>query len=335
MRRSPPEFWAQPGPLPALLAPLGWAYAAAGRLRRAATTPWRAPVPVLCVGNLVVGGAGKTPVAIDLAQRLLKRGERPHLLSRGYGGALTGPIQVDATRHDYRAVGDEALLLARVALTWIARDRVAGAKAAAAAGATVLVLDDGFQNPGLVQDLKLVVIDGLYGFGNGHVLPAGPLREPAAAGLARADAVVVMGDGDAGLARLPGGPPLLRASLLPTSDPSAFNGARVVAFAGIGRPRKFFETLERLGSSILARHAFADHQPYSSAMLAPILAEADRLGAQILTTEKDWVRIPKELRDRIAALAVRVSWDSASEVEVLLDRLSTHRATRGEPAPAR
>jgi tetraacyldisaccharide 4'-kinase len=334
MRRSPPEFWARPGPLPALLAPLGWAYAAAGRLRRAATTPWQAPVPVLCVGNLVVGGAGKTPVAMDLAQRLLTRGERPHLLSRGYGGALASPIQVDAMRHDYRAVGDEALLLARVAPTWIARDRAAGAKAAVAAGATVLVLDDGFQNPSLVQDLKLVVIDGHYGFGNGHVLPAGPLREPAAAGLARADAVVVMGDGNAGLTPPPG-PPLLRASLLPTSDPAAFKGARVVAFAGIGRPRKFFETLEWLGSSILARHAFADHQPYSSAMLAPILAEAERLGAQILTTEKDWVRIPEEFRARITPVPVYVSWDGAREVEALLDRLSIHRATRGEPAPAR
>ena len=167
MRRSPPEFWERPGPLPALLAPLGWAYAAAGRLRRAATTPWRAPVPVLCVGNLVVGGAGKTPVAMDLVKRLLRRGERPHLLSRGYGGTLTGPIQVDATRHHYRDVGDEALLLARVAPTWIARDRAAGARAAVAAGATVLVLDDGFQNPRLVQDLTFLVVDGLYGFGNG------------------------------------------------------------------------------------------------------------------------------------------------------------------------
>jgi len=154
-------------------------------------------------------------------------------------------------------------------------------------------------------------------------------------GLARADAVVVMGEGDPGLAQLPGGPPRLRACLLPTSDPSAFKGARVVAFAGIGRPRKFFDTLERLGSTILARHAFADHQPYSSAMLAPILAEAERLGAQILTTEKDWVRIPEELRDRITPVPVTVSWDSAREVEALLDQLFTHRAARGEPATAR
>jgi tetraacyldisaccharide 4'-kinase len=331
MRRSPPEFWERPGPLPTLLAPLGWAYASAGRLRRSVATPWRTPVPVLCVGNLVVGGAGKTPVAMDLAQRLIERGGRPHLLSRGYGGSLAGPVRVDPARHGYRDVGDEALLLARVAPTWIARDRAAGARAAVAAGATALVLDDGFQNPSLMQDLKFVVVDGRYGFGNGRVLPAGPLREPAAAGLARADAVVVMGDGDSSFARSAGGPPLLRAYLLPVSDPSAFKGIRAIAFAGIGRPRKFFDLLESLGATVVARHGFADHEPYSAAMLEPILAEAARLGVPVLTTEKDWVRVPAELRDRVAPVPVRVSWDSAREVEALLDRLVV-KARRGEPA---
>lgn len=334
MRRSPPEFWERAGPLPTLLAPLGWAYAAASRLRRAVATPWRAPVPVLCVGNLVVGGAGKTPVAMDLAQRLAQRGARPHLLSRGYTGSLAGPVRVDPARHGYREVGDEALLLARIAPTWVARDRAAGAKAAVAAGATVLVLDDGFQNPSLAQDLKIVVVDGLYAFGNGRVLPAGPLREPAAAGLARADAVVVMGDGDSRFARLPGGPSPLRAYLMPVSDPSAFKGARVVAFAGIGQPRKFFASLEQLGATVVARHAFADHQPYTAAMLQPILAEAVRVGAQVLTTEKDWVRVPRELRDRITPVPVRVSWDSAREVEALLEKLLTQMSARAEPAPA-
>ena len=335
MRRSPPEFWERTGPLPTLLAPLGWAYAAAGRLRRAVARPWRAPVPVLCVGNLVVGGAGKTPVAMDLAQRLIERGARPHLLSRGYTGELAGPVQVDTARHTYREVGDEPLLLARVAPTWIARDRAAGAKAAVAAGATALVLDDGLQNPSLVQDLKFVVVDSRYGFGNGRVLPAGPLREPAVSGLARADAVVVMGDGDSLFARIEGGPPLLRAYLLPVSDPSALKGLRAVAFAGIGRPRKFFESLEWLGATVVSAHAFADHQPYSAAMLEPILAEAARLGVSVLTTEKDWVRIPGELREKVTPVPVRVSWDSAREVEALLDRLFTIKAARGEPAAAR
>jgi tetraacyldisaccharide 4'-kinase len=334
MRRSPPEFWDRGGVLPTLLAPLGWAYGSLGQLRRAAVTPWRTPVPVLCVGNLVVGGAGKTPVALDLTQRLVARGEHPHLLSRGYGGALAGPVQVDLARHGYGDVGDEALLLARVAPTWIAHDRAAGARAAVAAGATVLVLDDGFQNPSLVQDLKLVVIDGAYGLGNGHVMPAGPLREPAAAGLARAEAVVVMGAGDAGLARVAGGLPVLRAQLAAASNASDFKGTRVVAFAGIGRPRKFFELLDRLGAEVAARHEFPDHQPYSSDMLEPILTEAARLGAQALTTEKDWVRVPPELRDRVTPVPVLVSWEDARQAEALLDRLLSRKVARGGPAPA-
>ena len=320
MRRSPPEFWERGGPLPTLLAPLGWAYGAVGRIRQAAATPWRAPVPVLCVGNLVVGGAGKTPVALELAERLLSRGERPHLLSRGYGGRLTGPIQVDTARHGDREVGDEALLLARVAPTWIARDRAAGAKAAIAAGATVLVLDDGFQNASLVQDLKLLVIDGLYRFGNGHVLPAGPLREPAPSGLARADAVVIMGEGESGIEGLAGSLPVLRAHLVLRAGAPALRGARIVAFAGIGRPQKFFTFLDGLGASVLARYAFADHQPYGAGDLDPILAEAARIGAQVLTTEKDWVRIPREFQDRIAPVPVTVRWDDTAMLDSLLDK---------------
>jgi len=335
MRHSPPEFWERQGPLPLLLAPLGWAYGAAGRLRRAAARPWRAPVPVLCVGNLVVGGAGKTPVVLDLARRLLARGERPHLLSRGYGGSLAGPVRVDPARHGYREVGDEALLLARVAPSWIANDRAAGAKAAIAAGATVLVLDDGFQNPSLVQDLKFVVVDATYGFGNGYILPAGPLREPAASGLARADAVVVMGDGEAGIHRMLGSLPVLRAHLVLRQGTQSLQGARVVAFAGIGRPHKFFEFLDQLGARVVARHAFADHQPYGSDALEPILTEAAREGAQALTTEKDGVRIPAELRDRITLVPVVVQWDDAAVVETLLEQRLTPRVAHGPAASAR
>jgi tetraacyldisaccharide 4'-kinase len=271
---------------------------------------------------------------MDLTQRLIERGRRPHLLSRGYTGSLAGPVQVDPARHTHREVGDEALLLARVAPTWIARDRAAGAKAAVSAGASALVLDDGLQNPSLVQDLSVVVVDGVYGFGNGRVIPAGPLREPATAGLARADAVVVMGDGDPPVTRPSGGPPVLRAHLFPVSDPAAFKGGRVVAFAGIGRPRKFFDSLEWLGATVVARHAFPDHQPYSAAMLEPILAEAARLGLPVLTTEKDWVRIPADLRNRVTPVPVRVSWGSPSEVEALLDKFLTSSVAHGQRAAA-
>jgi tetraacyldisaccharide 4'-kinase len=335
MRRSPPEFWSHGGAWSALLAPAGWLFGAAGTVRRAVTRPWRAPVPVLCVGNLVVGGAGKTPVALDLAQRLAARGAVPHILTRGYGGSLPGPIRVDPAQHSYREVGDEALLLARVAPTWICADRVQSARSAIAAGATVLVLDDGFQNPSLVQDLKFLVVDSVYGLGNGRLIPAGPLREPAASGFARADAIVLMGDGPGDFARLAGGPPVLRACLTPTAEAPALTGARVVAFAGIGRPEKFFATLGLFDAEVVGRHPFPDHQPYSQLMLEGILAEAERAAARVVTTEKDWVRVPAELRQRIIPIPVRISWDTVSEVTALLGKLLPPQVARGRSAPAR
>src|SRR5689334_953886 len=234
-----PEFWASDGVLPRLLQPFAWAYAAAAAARQAWTRPWRAPVPVICVGNLTVGGAGKTPVTLSLAERLQRQGHRVHILSRGYGGALPGPVAVDTARHDAGAIGDEALLLRAAAPAWVARDRVAGARAAAAAGAGLLLLDDGLQNPTLVKDLALAVVDGGFGFGNCRVLPAGPLREPLAAGLARCDAVILMGRGEAQVAALAAGKPLIRARLV-AENAAEFAGRAVLAFVGIGRPAKFF-----------------------------------------------------------------------------------------------
>src|SRR5690242_5245426 len=237
-----PEFWAHRGLLSTVLEPAAWVYGQAAAARQRWTTPWRAPVPVICVGNLVAGGAGKTPVALSLAQRLAKRGRRVHILSRGYGGRSPGPLAVDPARHTAADVGDEPLLLAEVAPTWVARDRVAGAKAAIAAGAELLLLDDGFQNPTFAKDLSLVVVDGGYGLGNGRVLPAGPLREPLPRGLARADAIVLMGEDSAGVAPITAEKPLCRARLVP-ENPGEVAGRTVVAFAGIGRPEKFFATV--------------------------------------------------------------------------------------------
>ncbi|MGE5766800.1 MAG: tetraacyldisaccharide 4'-kinase, partial [Bacteroidota bacterium] len=212
-----PEFWHSENTAARLLAPLGLAWQAAGAARRAFVRPWRAPVPVICVGNLVAGGAGKTPVVLSLLTLLRARGLRPAALTRGYGGSAAGPLLVDPARHDAATVGDEALLLAATGPTWLARDRVDGAREAVEEGAEVLVMDDGFQNPGLKKDLSLLVVDAGYGFGNGRVMPAGPLRETPAAGFARADAVVIVGGGDvAGIvARLPHGLPVLRARLEP------------------------------------------------------------------------------------------------------------------------
>jgi tetraacyldisaccharide 4'-kinase len=298
------------------LEPAAQAYAALGAARRALTTPWRAPVPVICVGNLVLGGAGKTPVAEALARLLSAAGKEPHILSRGYGGAAAGPLRADPACHTARQIGDEPLLLARVAPVWIARDRAAGARAAVAAGARCLILDDGFQNPSLVQDLALLVIDGGYGLGNGRVVPAGPLREPAGRGLARADAILLMGEDHAQIARRLGRP-ALRAALVPMNGDD-FARRKVVAFAGIGRPEKFFATLEAAGADIAARHAFPDHHPYREAELEVLRDEARARDALMVTTEKDHVRLRPSWRAQISVLAVRVAWRDEAAVSGLL-----------------
>lgn len=314
---SPPEFWSRPGLVPSLLEPAAQAYAALGAARRALATPYRATVPVICVGNLVVGGAGKTPIVESLAGLLLGRRRHPAILSRGYGGGAAGPIQVDPARHDAVAVGDEPLLLARRAPVWVARDRAAGARAAMAAGADCLVMDDGFQNPGLVKDLSLLAIDGGYGFGNGRVLPAGPLREPARQGLARAAAVVLIGEDVAGV--LPAlDKPVLRAALVPRNG-GDFTGTHVIAFAGIGRPEKFFATLEAVGARLLGRVSFPDHHPYGDAELRHLADSAAAQGARLVTTEKDWFRLAPDWRARVATLAVSVKWQDEAAVLALLD----------------
>jgi tetraacyldisaccharide 4'-kinase len=317
-----PEFWAHDN-LPArLLRPLGEAYGLAGRLRRRLARPARATVPVICVGNLVAGGAGKTPVAMALAAQLIARGRRPHLLTRGYGGRLPGPLRVDPARHDAAAVGDEALLLADVAATWCARDRVAGAKAAVAAGADLLIMDDGLQSPWLHQDLALLVVDGAFGFGNQRLLPAGPLREPLAAGFARATAVVQLGDDEVGLeGLLPPRLTRLHARLRAGPDAPDLRDRRVVAFAGIGRPEKFFRSLAEAGALLLARHAFADHHRYRRREVQALLAEAAAKDALCITTVKDRVRLPADLRASITILPVSVSWRDPAALAQVLDRL--------------
>jgi tetraacyldisaccharide 4'-kinase len=319
MRPPPtPDFWAEPGLLPTLLQPLAWGYAAAAAARRAWTRPWRAPVPVICVGNLVAGGAGKTPVALALARRLGAQGRAVHLVSRGYGGRLAGPLAVDGARHHAAEVGDEPLLLAEAAPCWVARDRVAGARAAIAAGARLLLLDDGFQNPSLAKDLSLVVVDGGYGFGNGRVLPAGPLREKLGAGLARADAVVLIDADRAGIAPRLAGKRVLRARLV-AENAAEFAGREVVGFAGIGRPAKFFATLDAAGAKIVARHAFADHHPYGADEMRRLLAEAEGARALLVTTAKDAVRLPPEWRGRVGVLEVAVVFDDPPALDRLVE----------------
>ena len=316
-----PEFWRRDGILPRLLSPLSLVWDWTTERRLADTEAFRAGIPVICVGNIVAGGSGKTPVVLALAQWFRQRGRQAHVLTRGYGGSEVGPRAVDPIRHDSARVGDEALLLAAEATTWVARCRPDGAVAARETGAELLLMDDGFQNPSLAKDLSLVVVDGGYGFGNGRVMPAGPCRERIAAGLARADAVVLVGEDSVGVTARLGGLPILRARLVPGPEAAALQGRRVVAFAGIGRPGKFFATLEDVGATVERTIAFPDHHPYTKAEIEDMLADAETANALLVTTAKDAVRVPRQLRDRLSILTVTLAWDDPGLLSTVLGKV--------------
>lgn len=312
-----PSFWlnppSSPGLLSRLLTPLGAIYAQATRLRVRASG-YRPALPVICVGNLNVGGTGKTPTCIAIAQILSDQGYRPHIVSRGYGGSLHEVTRVDPQRHIAAQTGDEPLLLAAFAPTWIARDRAAGVRAAEADGATHVILDDGFQNPAVTKDLSIVVVDASVGFGNERVLPAGPLREPVGRGLERADLILAIGEkpaldrfGDTWAHRVPC--PIAKARLEVLATGMDWQGLRTVAFAGIGRPERFFDTLRRLGAEVVEAHALDDHQPIAPALFHRLAASAASAGAQLVTTEKDAVRLLPDQRPQVLTLPVRLVFD--------------------------
>jgi len=319
-----PHWWESPQGWPThLLAPAAACYALAATLHRLLSFPRRASVPVISVGNIVAGGAGKTPSVMAIAALLKASDLTPHILSRGYGALLASPVRVDTRAHDARDVGDEALLLARAAPTWVYPKRIQSARRAVEAGANVLVCDDALQHHALHKDINLLVIDGQYGLGNGKLLPAGPLRESLRSALRRVDGIIFIGD-DKHLikARIPVDMPVLHGDIVPVGDVSFLYEKPLIAFAGIARPEKFFASLKQLGANIEAHYTFADHHPFSDEELHALLKEAQQKEARLVTTEKDWVRLPTWMRPHCHTLPVVLRFGHPEAVaQFLLERI--------------
>jgi tetraacyldisaccharide 4'-kinase len=329
MRLEAPAFWyRQRGMLAAALAPLGKLYGRIADAKFARIAPYRSLLPVICIGNFTLGGSGKTPTAIAVASLLASLGARPAFLTRGYGGKSKGPVFVG--KNDGAAdVGDEPLLLADVAPTMIAADRAAGAKAIEATEATAIIMDDGFQNPGLAKDLSLIVVDAGLGIGNGLVMPAGPLRAPLEAQIARADALIVVGAGgnaapleQAFAAR---SMPVLKARIVPRQDKRWLVVLPVIAFAGIAAPEKFYATLGANGARVVAKHSFGDHHRFTRREAAALLKEAEERKAMLVTTEKDFVRITDEegtplgeLKFRCRPFPIAIEFEDEAAAKALL-----------------
>ncbi len=319
-----PGFWTirKPTALARLLQPVGTLYGAVAA-RRMSKPGVRVGAPVVCVGNFVAGGAGKTPTAIALARILIAEGRRVAFLSRGYGGARRAePLRVDPRLHDAAAVGDEPLMLAAVAPCWVAVNRAESARRAVDEGAEVLILDDGLQNPALAKDLVFAVVDGETGFGNGLCLPAGPLRAPLAVQMRHVGALVAVGGEDAAraeIARAAPGRPTFAAGLEPDAFAAAgLIGREVVAFAGIARPEKFYATLRRVGARLVATRDFPDHHRFTARELDALREEASRRLALLVTTEKDQVRLGAKAAQGVATLPVTLRFEEPRAVRELL-----------------
>jgi len=335
-----PFWWyRKKGVLACALSPLGSLYGRMAEARAARVETYRSKLPVICIGNFTAGGAGKTPTVIAIAALLKQLGAKPAFLTCGYGGTNKGPVLV-AKGMSAEEVGDEPLLLAEAAPTIVAADRAAGAKAIEAIDADVIVMDDGFQNPVLAKDLSLIVTDAGAGVGNGLVIPAGPLRAPLEPQMARADALIAIGDGGKAKPLIEAfasqGKPVLKARMEPRQDRRWLSVLPVIGFAGIGLPSKFFDTLRNNGARLIDARAYRDHYRYSERQARSLLKEANDYNAMLVTTEKDWVRLPDddgsdaaELKHRSRPFAIAVKFDDAAAVKELLSDAMKSRTGSG------
>lgn len=337
--REPSWWYAQPGWQSFLLSPFSALYGFIAKRRMRSPAAYRSRLPVICIGNFTAGGSGKTPTAIALASVLRRSGRAPYFLSRGYGGSLAGPVVVDRRDHTAAEVGDEPLLLARHAPTIVARDRGAGARTIelSAPENAVIIMDDGLQSPALAKDVSFALVDRRRGLGNSRVIPSGPLRARLQGQLEHVDAIIITGSNEGSAAQPPiehGTKPLLRAATLPASESERFAGRKVIAYAGIANPDRFFAMLEHLGAVVLTRHVFADHHPFSDSDVEDLMDEAAARHATLVTTEKDAARLSDdglqaELKScsEILAIEVRFSSEDLGTLQKLIAKgIAAHSA---------
>jgi len=320
-----PKFWTDKGLISSTLLPLSALWLLAGRLRNALARPESADLPVICVGNISIGGTGKTPVTATLCRIAKEQGYSPCILMRGYKGREAGPVFADPSVHTSADIGDEAVMLALANDVCVSADRIRGARfIAAQTKFDLIIMDDGMQNPWLRKDITFAVFDGQSGLGNQRILPAGPLREPLSSGLGKADAVILNGKDEAGVTDLlPDGLPVLGGQLRPDQKiAKTLKGKRLIGFAGIGRPQRFFTTVKETGAELIRELSFADHHSYSEADLSRLHQEAFNAGAELVTTHKDWVRLPPEWRARVLALPVSFQF-SRTHKATLIQLLKT------------
>jgi len=322
-----PKFWyrTQDTPMPLaerILAPFSVLYGMLYHLHQRTKTRYKSDIPVICLGNLVAGGTGKTPTAVALLGLITqhKLAKTPFFLSRGYGGAEMGPILVDPKIHTAWDVGDEPLILAQYAPVIVAKDRAEGVKLARAKQADVIIMDDGLQNPGIAKDLRLLVINGEMGFGNGKLLPAGPLRQPLYQGLGKADGYILIGEDTRGISPLlHKTKPITHARIAPSGTARPDKAARYLAFAGLGYPDKFFNFLKKdMTLDIVECLRFADHYPYADTDITALKDKAKALNARLITTEKDLMRIPSQARTDIETIQIETLFDEPEALASLL-----------------